>query len=191
LEWAGIKGIACGFGQTARRCVYRRQTGSDSGHAGDNPERNNIGPVGVYQRDTVNARDGYASLKKWEETSGSRCRLVAMMAVYDPAATFMAYARYKGEPWIFSTPSNAAGNRCKPCSKEQGITDKVIATQIVPALDSSLPVVAEARKALGQNLDYVSLEGYHRGQMFLAIMRRNRRPADPREFPEGRAPPAL
>jgi len=41
---------------------------------GDNPERNNIGPVGVYQRDTVSAREGYASLKKWEATGDNRCR---------------------------------------------------------------------------------------------------------------------
>lgn len=137
---------------------------------GDNPERNNIGPVGVYQRDTVNARDGYRSLKKWEETSGNRCRLVAIAAIYDPAVTFMAYARYKGETWVFSMPSNVAGNKMKALLKEQGITDRVIATQIVPALDSSLPVVAEARKALGQNLDPVALEGYIVGKMFLAIM---------------------
>lgn len=136
---------------------------------GDNPERNGIGPVGVYQRDTVNARDGYASLKKWEETGGSRCRLVATTAVYDPAATFMAYARYKGEPWIFSSPSPAADSRFATMLKGNKVTDKVIATQIVPLPDSALPVVAEARKALGQNLDYVSLESYIVGKLFVAI----------------------
>ena len=137
---------------------------------GDNPERNGIGPVGVYQRDTVSAREGYQSLKKWEATSGNRCRLVATTAVYDPAAAFLGYARYKGETWIFSSPSPAAGNRLATMLKEHGITDKVIATQIVPPPDSSLPIVAEARKALGSNLDYVSLESYIVGKLFVTIM---------------------
>ncbi len=137
---------------------------------GDNPERNGIGPVGVYQRDTVSARAGYQSLKQWEAASGNRCRLVATTAVYDPAAAFMGYARYKGEPWIFSSPSPAAGNRMQVLLKKQNITDKVIATQIVPSPDFTLPVVVEARKALGANLDYVSLESYIVGKLFMTIM---------------------
>ena len=118
----------------------------------------------------MSAREGYVSLKKWEEANGTRCRLVAMMAVYDAAATFVAYARYKGETWMFSTTSNAAGNTMQSLLKEQGVTDRVVATQIVPALDSMLLVVVEARKALGQELDQLSLEGYLVGRMFLAIM---------------------
>ncbi len=138
--------------------------------AGDNPERNGIGPVGVYQRHTVSAREGYQSLKKWETSASHPCRLVATTAVYDPAAAFMGYARYKGETWIFSSPSPAAGNRLADLLKKQAITDKVIATQIVPSPDSTLPVVVEARKALGNNLDYVSLESYIVGKLFLTIM---------------------
>lgn len=137
---------------------------------GDNPERNGIGPVGVYQRDTVSARAGYQSLKQWEAASGNRCRLVATTAVYDPAATFMGYARYKGEPWIFSSPSPAAGIPLVTRLKEHGIIDKVIATQIVPSPDSSLPMVLEARKALGANLNYESLESYIVGRLFVTIM---------------------
>lgn len=137
---------------------------------GDNPARNGVGPVGVYQRDTVNAREGYQSLKTWETSSGHRCRLVVTTAVYDPAATFMGYARYKGETWVFSSPSPAADNRMQDLLKEQKITNKVIATQVVPAPDSPLPVVMEARKALGNNLDYVSLESYIVGKLFVTIM---------------------
>lgn len=136
---------------------------------GDNPKRNNIGPVGVYQRDTTITREGYESLKKWETGSSSRCRLVATTAVYEPAKAFMGYARYKGETWIFSSPSPAAGSRLATMLKENSITDKVIATEIVPALDSALPVVAEARKALGQNLNFTSLESYIVGKLFVAI----------------------
>ena len=40
----------------------------------------------------------------------------------------------------------------------------------MPSPNSTLPVVVEARKALGNNLDYVSLESYIVGKLFLAIM---------------------
>lgn len=137
---------------------------------GDNPERNGVGPVGVYQRDTTSAREGYQSLKKWETDSGNRCRLVVIMAVYDPAVAFMAYARYKGETWVFSVPSPAAGSPLQPLLRDQKIADKVIATQVVPSPSSSLPVVLEARKALGNDLNYVSLESYIVGKLFVTIM---------------------
>ncbi|HRD49403.1 MAG TPA: ABC transporter substrate-binding protein [Candidatus Contendobacter sp.] len=167
---SGVKGL---------RAALARQPGTEPLVArvdqilnlpGDNPERNGIGPVGVYQRGATSAREGYQSLKKWEASTGNRCRLVTTTATYDPAAEFMGYARYKGETWIFSSPSTATGSRMATMLKEKGVTDKVIATQIVPSPDSALPVVVEARKALGENLDYVSLESYIIGKLFLAIM---------------------
>jgi len=170
LGISGIKGLRAALAKQPNTASIVAKLDQMLNMPGDNSERNGIGPVGVYPRDTVNAREGYVSLKKWEEANGSHCKLVAMMAVYDAAATFVAYARYKEETWIFSTTSNAAGNTMKSLLKEQGITDGVIATQIVPALDSTLPVVGEARKALGQELDPLSLEGYLIGRMFLAIM---------------------
>ena len=137
---------------------------------GDNPNRNYIGPVGVYQRDTSGAREGYLSLKKWEETSGNRCRFVPTTAVYDSAVAFMAYARYKDEPWIFSSPSPTQRAKLMDMLKEQGITSKVMVTQIVPALDSDLPIVAQARAALGQGMDEYALEGYLVGRLFVTIL---------------------
>ncbi|MDG4604605.1 MAG: ABC transporter substrate-binding protein [Candidatus Contendobacter sp.] len=168
---SGVKGL---------RAALARQPGTEPLVArvdqilnlpGDNPERNGIGPVGVYQKDTVSAREGYQSLKKWEASTGNRCRLVITMAVYDPAVALMGYARYKGETWIFSSPSPAAGSRMATMLKGKGVTDKVIATQIVPSPDSALPVVVEARKALGENPDYIALESYFVGKLFLTIMR--------------------
>lgn len=170
LGVSGIRGLRAALAKQPNTASIVTKLDQILNMPGDNPERNGIGPVGVYQRDTVSAREGYVSLKKWEEANSSRCRLVAMMAVYDAAATFVAYARYKGEAWVFSTTSNAAGNTMQSLLKEQGITDRIVATQIVPALDSMLPVVGEARKALGQELDPLSLEGYLVGRMFLAIM---------------------
>lgn len=53
--------------------------------------------------------------------------------------------------------------------KEAEITGAIIQTQVVPPLESTLPIVEEARKALGSRLDYLSLEGYMVGKLFLAI----------------------
>lgn len=138
--------------------------------SGDNPERNNLGPVGVYQRDTTNARPGYLSLKKWETDSGNRCRLIATTALFDQAAEFMGYARYKNEPWIFSSVSAASGDRLAVLLKAKNVADRVIATQVVPPLDSPLPIVIEARKALASSLNTISLESFIVGRLFVAIM---------------------
>lgn len=70
----------------------------------------------------------------------------------------------------FSSPSPAAGERLADLLKDHKIRDKVIATQVVPAPNSPLPVVVDARKALGNDLNYVSLESYIVGKLFLAIL---------------------
>ena len=40
--------------------------------AGENTPRNDIGPIGVYTRNTFIARDGYNSLKNWEINHDTR-----------------------------------------------------------------------------------------------------------------------
>lgn len=137
---------------------------------GDNPARDGIGPVGVYQRSTTNARNGYESLKKWEAASGDHCRLVITTGAYNAISASIAYARYKNEPWIFSTVSFGSGAPLLAALKEKGITHKVIATEIVPPLNSQLALVTEARKALGADLNTISLEGYLDGKLLLAIL---------------------
>lgn len=166
---AGVKGLRAALSKQPGVAPVIAQLDRILEMPEESPERNGIGPVGLYQRDTVNARDGYQSLKKWEQTSSNRCRLITLAAVYDPSATFIAYARYKGESWVFSTLSNVTGKKMEALLKEHKVTDRVIATEVVPALDSTLPVVADARKALGQDLDPVALEGYIIGKLFLAI----------------------
>ena len=134
---------------------------------GDNPKRDKIGPVGVYDRGTLTARNGYLSLKQWEEANKTRCRLVLTAGVFDALAAFIQYARSKGETWAFSLNSGSS----TPVDKLNtlGVTGKIIQTQIAPPLDATLPVLEEARKALGTGLSYVSLEGYLAGKLFLAI----------------------
>ncbi len=142
------------------------------GKQGALPARNNIGPVGVYVRNTFTSRDGYNSLKAWESKNGSRCRLVVSVGTYNAIARFAAYGRHKGDDWIVSAVSFTGADNYRVTLREFGVTDRVVMTQVVPPLDSNLPIVQEARAALGDDYGYVSLEGYIVGKMFLAIMSR-------------------
>ena len=138
--------------------------------SGENPARNNLGPVGVYQRNTFTSRSGYLSLKNWEELSKTPCKVVVTVGTYNAISKFAAYSRYKGENWIISAVSfTGAGNFYKALA-DAGITDRVIMTQVVPPLDSKLPIVAEARQKLGEQFGWVSLEGYIVGKLWLRTM---------------------
>ena len=82
----------------------------------------------------------------------------------------MGYARLKGEPWIFSTPSPAGrytAGRAAQGIRYSGPSDRYPDRA---SARSSLPVVAEARKALGEDLNYESLESYIVGKLFLTIL---------------------
>lgn len=137
---------------------------------GDTPPRNNVGPVGVYQRNTLYSRDGYESLKNWEVQSGTKCRLVVSVGTYTAIARFAAYSRNKGDSWFVSAVSFTGADNFKAALNSFDVKDRVIMTQVVPLLDSKLPIVTEARKALGDNFGYVSLEGYIVGKLFIAAM---------------------
>ncbi|MDS4031759.1 MAG: ABC transporter substrate-binding protein [Candidatus Contendobacter sp.] len=138
---------------------------------GEEPNRNGIGPVGVYTRNANRVREGYLSLKQWEQATGTHCRLVVTTGTYAPVADFIDYSHYKGENWIISAVSFTGADNLAQALREKNIMDQVILTNVVPNLDSSLPIVEEARKALGSQLGYVSLEGFIVGKMFLAIAR--------------------
>lgn len=139
---------------------------------GEDPERNNIGPVGVNRRGTLTARDGYLSLKDWEKKTGNRCRFVATVLNILPTVQFIGYAHhYKKEPWVFSVPSPAVNETLLAGFKEQSVSDNVIATRVIPAETANMPIVNEARQALGKDFNAFSLEGYVVGKMTLAIMR--------------------
>jgi len=138
---------------------------------GDDPKRNNLGPVGVNQRGTLTARRGYLSLKEWEEKTGTSCRFVATVLNILPTVQFIGYAnQLKGEEWVFSVPSPAVGATLLQGLSEQKIDDKVIATGILPLANTSLPIVQQAQQALGSNFNAFSLEGYVVSKMVLAIL---------------------
>ncbi len=149
---------------------------------GENPPRNNMGPVGVYKRNTLYARDGYQSLKAWEENSATKCRIVVTVGAYANIARFAAYARNKGENWIISAVSFTGADNFRDELKQFGVNDGVIMTQVVPTMDSALPIVQEARQALGNEFGYVSLEGYIVGKLFIAAMEQVQGPLTRQSF---------
>lgn len=137
---------------------------------GENPARNDLGPVGVYQRNTFTSRDGYRSLKNWEQVSKAPCKVVVTVGTYNAISKFAAYSRYKGDDWIVSAVSFTGADNFSKALADSNIRDRVIMTQVVPPLDSRLAIVAEARKNLGEQFGWVSLEGYIVGKLWLTAM---------------------
>lgn len=134
---------------------------------GDQPDRNGLGPVGVYTRNTFEAREGYLSLKNWEKQQNVNCKLVVTVGTYNAIAQFAGYGRYKGDRWPISAVSFTGADNFREALTELRIENDVIMTQVVPHLSSSLPIVSEARSALGDEFGYVSLEGYIVGKLVL------------------------
>lgn len=139
---------------------------------GDPPERNGIGPVGVYVRSSVEARSGYLSLKEWESEQDTRCRLVVTVGAYAPIAEFAGYGRYKDEDWVISAVSFTGADDLQNALDDLRIRDGVVMTQVVPHESSTLPIVEEAREALGDRFGYVSMEGYIVGKLIVEGLRR-------------------
>lgn len=124
-------------------------------------------PVGFYMRNTFKARDGYDALKAWEKANNKSCKLVITIGTYEAIGHFIAYAHSKGETWLYSAVSFTGAEGLLASFKKFGITDKVIMTQVVPEGSSDLPIVKNARAALGKNYSYVSQEGYIVGKLLL------------------------
>ncbi|MEL6440164.1 MAG: ABC transporter substrate-binding protein [Cyanobacteria bacterium J06621_8] len=133
-------------------------------------DRNNIGPVGVYTRNTLDSESGYNSLKEWEKRSDNKCRLVITAATYRNLTYFTKISRERGNKWIISALSFTGADELRWDLEEYNLTDGIIMTQVVPLLDSELPIVQSARSALGENLGVISLEGYVVSKMLLKIL---------------------
>ena len=131
---------------------------------------NEKGPVGVYVRNSREVAPGYESLKNWEKKTGYQCRLVVTAGAYDNIAQFVKLARDRGEGWIVSAVSFTGADEFSAELKRLGVTENIIMSQVVPLLDSDLPIVKEARSALGDDFGFVSLEGYIVGKMTLRLL---------------------
>ncbi|NJN45175.1 MAG: ABC transporter substrate-binding protein [Candidatus Competibacteraceae bacterium] len=138
---------------------------------GDDPERNNLGPVGVNQRGTLTARQGYLSLKEWEQKAGTTCRFVVTVLNILPTVQFIGYAnQLRREEWVFSVPSPAVGDTLLQGLNEQKVEDNVVATGVLPAANADLPIIRQAQQALGSEFNAFAFEGYVVGQLVLAVL---------------------
>lgn len=164
---AGVSGIRSALQKSSEVDTIIAALDKIIAASGAEPERNNQGPVGVYTRNTFIARDGYDSLKAWEQQQGSTCKLVVTVGTYEAIARFIAYAHSKNEPWVFSAVSFTGADDFRKTLNKFNIIDRVIMTQVVPLQDSDLPIVQEARTALGKDYGYVSQEGYIVGKLLL------------------------
>lgn len=138
---------------------------------GTNPKRNNVGPVGVYTRNTNRVKAGYRSLKAWEKKSGIRCKLIVTVGAYGTIAHFARNAKKQGEKWIISAVSFTGADNLRGDLKKYKATERIIMTQVVPLLNSKLAIVKEAKRKLGRRFGYVELEGFIVGKMFIAILK--------------------
>ncbi len=127
--------------------------------------------MGVYQRNTLTSRAGYQSLKNWETQQNTECKLVVTVGAYSAIGRFAGYSRYRGDDWVISAVSFTGAENLGNTLTRFGVNDKVLMTQVVPALNQNLPIIKQARKALGKELSYVSLEGYITGKMFISALR--------------------
>ncbi len=168
---AGVEGIRQALLKRPKSGLIIEKLDQVLAQSGADPVRNMIGPVGVYQRNTLTSRAGYLSLKQWETSQNTQCRLVVTVGTYNAIGRFTAYSRKKGDNWLVSAVSFTGAENLRNVLSQYGIEDGVIVTQVVPGLDAQLPIVKQARKALGERLTLVSLEGYIVGKMFVSILR--------------------
>ncbi len=169
---AGVEGIKLALSSKPGASGIINKLDQILSKEGENPQRNGIGPVGVYQRNTLASRAGYESLKKWEQQESVSCRLVVTVGTYNAIGRFAAYARQKGDDWMISAVSFTGADNLRTVLSQYGVINKVIVTQVVPDLDSDLPIVQQAKKALGERLNVVSLEGYIVGRMMVELLKK-------------------
>jgi ABC-type branched-subunit amino acid transport system substrate-binding protein len=167
---AGVIGIKRALGALPGTEVVTKTLDVILQQQGENPARNDLGPVGVYQRNTFTSRNGYQSLKNWEQVSKAPCKVVVTVGTYNAISKFAAYSRYKGQDWIISAVSFTGADNFHKALADANIHDRVIMTQVVPALDSKISIVAEARQKLGDQFGWVSLEGFIVGKLWLDAM---------------------
>ena len=168
---AGLAGVKAAFESRRGNADSIRIIDTLLKMPGDNPNRNYLGPVGVYTRNDIEARPGYYSLKAWEKSSGTPCRLVVTVGAYAPIAEFVRLSRKSGEKWVISAVSFTGADSLLDYLKQYRTMDRIVMTQVVPLLDSTRPIVVEAKQRLGYGFSFGSLEGYVVGKMFLHILR--------------------
>lgn len=175
LGVAGVKGLKIAFQNhpAAQPIVGKLDSMLEIMMGGLNRAPNGgYGPIGFYLPQTTFLRDAYLSLKSWEKDQGSSCRFVALVALPSAAADFMAYTRGKKETWMFGAVSTTvSGTMLSDSLDRYRISETILNTRVVPELDAQLPLVADAREALKDHLNDISLEGYIVGRLLTATLK--------------------
>jgi hypothetical protein len=139
------------------------------GVKGRSSSRNMVGPVGTYKRYTLVSRDGYESIKRWENVTGQRCKMIMTSGVYTSISKFISYSRYKGEGWVVAVFSTVGMETLQQSFSEfkvdDQVTRRVVMTQPMPVFDFSLPVVREAVQTLKEEYGSQTLEGFLIGRL--------------------------
>lgn len=166
---AGLKPTDIGF-------FTQRDAYGDAGFAGGLAalKRHGLGDPslvcqGRFERNTVNVDAGLAELI----AAKSPVRAVIMVGTAAPCAEFIKAARRAGLDALFLNVSFVDANKLAEMLGAEG--DGVIVTEVVPHIDSSLPIVQEYRRALaalpgGSTPNFVSLEGYIAARMLLRAL---------------------
>jgi branched-chain amino acid transport system substrate-binding protein len=124
---------------------------------------------GRYERNTVNIDGAIADLL----TANNPVRAVIMVGVYAPCGAFIKAARQSGLDALFLNVSFVGANKLAEVLGPDG--EGVIVTQVVPDIESSLPIVKDYRRALAKLSDhpdpnFVSLEGYVAARMLIRAL---------------------
>ncbi len=122
-------------------------------------------PHGRYPRNTVDVEAGLSRILD----PAVHPRAVVMVGAYKPCAKFIKLAKHHGLKALFVNVSFVLGDQLR---RELGSSaEDVVVTQVVPALDSDLPVVKEYRaRVKGDDLGFVSLEGFIAAKAFVAAL---------------------
>lgn len=72
-------------------------------------------------------------MKQWEKTANAKCRLVMLLGGGNmPTSTFIGYAHYKGEKWLFSVTSQLELDTFIKDMQDYKVSENIILTQVVP-----------------------------------------------------------
>jgi ABC-type branched-subunit amino acid transport system substrate-binding protein len=126
---------------------------------------------GTYERGSLDVEDGVLAMLQ----AKTRPKAVILVGAYGACARFIKLSRQLLPDAMFLNVSFVGSLALRQALGPDG--EGVIVTQVVPPLDSSLPGVAEYRRALSRYApdaapDFVSLEGYLDAKAFVAALRR-------------------
>ncbi|MBF0135082.1 MAG: ABC transporter substrate-binding protein [Magnetococcales bacterium] len=120
-------------------------------------------PHGRYTRNTINVEEGLSTILAGKVDP----KAIILVGSYKPCAAFIRLARRDLPNTLFLNVSFVGS---EPLARELGAeAEGVIVTQVVPPLDSDLPLLHEFRqvmKDMGMNSSLIALEGYLVARLF-------------------------